>query len=56
VLPNRRVPETGNSAEKKNEESEYEHSSAKYYTIGEQGVYSVTNYTHLEDIDLTKAL
>ena len=38
------------------EEFEYEHSSAKYYAMGEQGAYRVTNYSELEDIDLTKAL
>ena len=37
------------------EEYEYTHSSAKYYQTGEQGVYIVTNYADLEDIDLTKA-
>jgi REP element-mobilizing transposase RayT len=36
-------------------ETEYIHSSAKYYETGE-GIYAVTNYTELEDIDLTKAL
>ncbi len=35
------------------EEQEYVHSSAKYYATGEQGIYSVTNYIELEDIDLT---
>ena len=38
------------------EETEYVHSSAKYYKTGEQGIYLVKNYTELEDIDLTKAL
>ena len=38
------------------EETAYIHSSAKYYVTGEQGVYAVTNYVELEDIDLTKAL
>jgi REP element-mobilizing transposase RayT len=38
------------------EEHEYNHSSAKYYQTGDQGVYSVTNYLELEDIDLTKAM
>lgn len=33
---------------------DYLHSSAKYYGTGEQGIYSVTNYMQLEDIDLTK--
>ena len=37
------------------EEVEYVHSSAKYYETGEQGIYSITKYTDLEDIDLTKA-
>jgi REP element-mobilizing transposase RayT len=38
------------------EEYEYTHSSAKYYQTGGQGVYIVTNYADLEDIDLTRAL
>jgi hypothetical protein len=57
-LRRRRVPEAGNSANNKNlviEETEYIHSSAKYYETGE-GRYKITNYTELEDIDLTKAL
>ena len=33
---------------------DYVHSSAKYYLTGLQGVYPVTDYTDLEDIDLTK--
>ena len=33
---------------------DYTHSSAKYYLTGIQSVYTVTNYTDLEDIDLTK--
>ena len=33
---------------------DYLHSSAKYYSTGEQGFYPVTNYMQLEDIDLTK--
>ncbi|MBS1680881.1 MAG: hypothetical protein JST48_04140 [Bacteroidetes bacterium] len=37
------------------EEYEYKHSSSNYYQTGKQGVYAVTNYTELEDIDLTKA-
>ena len=37
------------------EETDYIHSSAKYYETEEQGVYVVTTYTELEDIDLTKA-
>jgi hypothetical protein len=36
------------------DECDYEHSSAKYYATGEQGVFVVTNCTELEDIDLTK--
>jgi hypothetical protein len=39
-----------------NEDKEYIHSSAKYYETGEQGVYLITNYSELEDIDLTKTL
>lgn len=35
---------------------DYLHSSAKYYVTGEQGVYEVTNYALLAEIDLTKAL
>ena len=38
------------------EETEYIHSSAKYYLTGAQGIYAVTKYTELEDIDFTKAL
>ena len=33
---------------------EYKHSSAKFYTIGEQGIYSVTNFMEMEDVDLSK--
>jgi len=33
---------------------DYIHSSAKYYITGEQGIYAITNYMDLEDIDLTK--
>ncbi|MEJ0056581.1 MAG: hypothetical protein WDN75_13570 [Bacteroidota bacterium] len=33
---------------------DYIHSSAKYYCLGEQGIYPVTNYCELGDIDLTK--
>jgi REP element-mobilizing transposase RayT len=33
---------------------EYLHSSARYYATGLQGVYEVTSYSELEDIDLTK--
>lgn len=32
---------------------DYLHSSAKFYLAGEQGIYSVTSYMELEDIDLT---
>lgn len=32
---------------------DYPHSSAKYYTTGEQGIYAVTHFMQLEDIDLT---
>ena len=35
---------------------EYPHSSAKFYITNEQGVYPVTNYMELEDIDLTNGL
>jgi hypothetical protein len=34
---------------------DYLHSSAKYYGTGEQGIFFVTNYMQLENIDLTKA-
>ena len=33
---------------------QYEHSSAKYYIEGVQGIYAVTNFMELRDIDLTK--
>jgi hypothetical protein len=33
---------------------DYLHSSARFYLTGEQGIYPVTNYMQLEDIDLTK--
>ena len=33
---------------------QYIHSSAKFYITGEQGIYPVTSYTELEDINLTK--
>ena len=33
---------------------QYEHSSAKYYIEGEHGIYSITNFMELRDIDLTK--
>ena len=32
---------------------QYEHSSAKYYYTGKQGIYPVTNFMELRDIDLT---
>jgi hypothetical protein len=32
---------------------QYQHSSAKFYITGEQGVYNVTSYMELMDIDLT---
>lgn len=34
----------------------YIHSSAKFYGTGEQGIYPVTNYGEMEDIDLTGKL
>ena|SRR5690349_21692780 len=33
---------------------QYEHSSAKYYIEAVQGIYPVTNFMELRDIDLTK--
>ena len=33
---------------------EYEHSSAKFYITGEQGIYPVMSFMELQDIDLTK--
>ena len=33
---------------------DYPHGSARFYITGEQGVYSVTNYMELGDINLTK--
>ena len=33
---------------------DYAHSSAKFYLTGSQGVYEVTSYADLSDIDLTK--
>ncbi len=33
---------------------EYIHSSAKFYITGKQGIYPVTSYTLLQDIDLSK--
>ena len=35
------------------EPSKYIHSSAKFYLTGEQGVYPVTSYMELDDIDLS---
>lgn len=32
---------------------DYLHSSAKFYCTGEQGIYNVTSYTELQDVDLT---
>ena len=32
---------------------DYEHSSAKYYITGEQGIYEVLNYCELADLNLT---
>jgi len=36
--------------------ADYQHSSAKFYLTGEQGVYGVTNYGELKDIDLSKSV
>ena len=33
---------------------DYVHSSAKYYFTGAQGLYAVTNFMALDDVDLTK--
>jgi hypothetical protein len=33
---------------------DYPHSSALYYYTGEKGVYEVTRYTELMDVDLTR--
>ncbi|MES2330610.1 MAG: hypothetical protein V4539_23705 [Bacteroidota bacterium] len=35
---------------------DYQHSSAKYYFTGEQGVYPVITYMELQDIDLTSQI
>ncbi len=35
---------------------EYMHSSAQFYLLGRPGVYPVTNYMDLDDIDLSKPL
>jgi len=32
---------------------DYPHGSARFYIAGEQGIYEVTNYMEIEDIDLT---
>lgn len=32
----------------------YEHSSAKFYTTGEQGVYQITNIMEMEDVEFEK--
>ena len=32
---------------------DYLHSSAKFYATGEQGLYKVTNFMELEDVDLS---
>ena len=34
---------------------QYEHSSAKYYFTGEQGIYPVTSFMELRDIELTRS-
>jgi hypothetical protein len=34
---------------------DYEHSSASFYITSKQGVYPVTSFAELDDIDLTKA-
>jgi len=34
----------------------YPHSSAKFYLTGEQGIFTVTNFMELRDIDLTKGI
>ena len=33
---------------------DYEHSSARFYIVGEHGWVPVTNYLELQDIDLSK--
>jgi hypothetical protein len=33
---------------------QYKHSSAKYYIEGVQGIYPVTSFMELRDIDLTR--
>jgi hypothetical protein len=37
-------------------QEQYIHSSAKFYITGEQGIYPVTSYMELRDVDLTKTL
>ena len=32
---------------------EYEHSSARFYLMEEQGLFDVTHYWHIQDIDLS---
>ena len=34
---------------------DYTHSSARFYLTGEQGMYEVTSYKEMADVDLTKA-
>ena len=38
------------------DECDYIHSSAKNYQTGNQGIYDITSWTELKDIDLTKAI
>ena len=33
---------------------QYEYSSAKFYLTGEHGIYPITSFMELRDIDLTK--
>lgn len=33
----------------------YPHSSAKFYITGEHGIYPVTNFMELEDLDLSSS-
>ena len=33
---------------------DYVHSSAQFYETGKGGIYAVTNYKELDDIDLAK--
>ncbi len=35
-------------------QADYPHSSAKFYITNEQGIYPVTSYMEIEDVDLTK--